>query len=183
MCLLFFLLESKPDDQMYLKCLPLIDVQNNTDPFSPGVSPGYQNLLFEEIGYRSSQQWMPETDKPFMCSNCGKGYTHVFTLNRHRRTVCGKNRNTTGKWKCARCKRSYATKGNLDRHIQYACGVKRKFRCFVCQRMFTQRCSLIRHLKNFHNDSFDNTSNTVSQEYQPVNMCHAEVKKSEDTGV
>ncbi|XP_033304273.1 oocyte zinc finger protein XlCOF6-like isoform X2 [Bombus vosnesenskii] len=138
-------------DEMYLKCPAPVDVHNDAaDPLSLNSKD-----IFEEIGYRASQHWVPETDKPYICSNCGKGYTHIFTLNRHRRTVCGKRRNNGGKWKCTRCKRSYATKGNLDRHIQYACGVKRKFCCFVCHSMFTQRCSLIRHLKTFHDSNND----------------------------
>ncbi|KOX74700.1 Zinc finger protein Xfin [Melipona quadrifasciata] len=137
-------IESKPDDQMYLKCLPLIDVQNNADPFSPGVSPGYQNLLFEEIGYRNSQQWMPETDKPFMCSNCGKGYTHVFTLNRHRRTVCVKgllfcDRLPRAIWRrcrddllCLKCAKKYSDWRSLRKHMNFFCQMEPLYPCPYC---------------------------------------------------
>lgn len=90
-----------------------------------------------------------------MCSKCGNGLSHLSTLNRHRKTVCGKVRNTSGKWKCDHCSRSYKTEGNLARHTRYECGVPRQFYCVFCNRAFTQRCSLSRHLKNFHKSNFD----------------------------
>ncbi|XP_034185227.1 uncharacterized protein LOC117606608 isoform X3 [Osmia lignaria lignaria] len=174
--------ENKPDFRAYLKCLPPLNFANNAatggGPFDPpaiGCSPD-PRLLFQ-----GSSAWFPETDKPYMCSSCGKGYTHIFTLNRHRRTVCGKIRNTSGKWKCPRCTRSYVTEGNLVRHVRFECGVRRKFCCIFCNRKFTQRCSLIRHLRNFHNESFESASNAVPPEYPPIESCQAEVKKSEDS--
>ncbi|XP_014482687.1 PREDICTED: zinc finger protein 787-like [Dinoponera quadriceps] len=103
----------------------------------------------------SSSNWKPHTDKPYRCSKCGKGLSHMFTLNRHRRTVCGKVRNSNGKWKCEHCTRTYKTEGNLARHIRYECDVPRQFHCIFCNRAFTQRCSLSRHLKKFHNQSAD----------------------------
>ncbi|XP_078043289.1 uncharacterized protein LOC144473357 [Augochlora pura] len=169
---------------MYLKppCLPSTELPNNAaPPFDPGLScSGDHRLMFQ-----GSAAWIPETDKPYMCSSCGKGYTHIFTLNRHRRTVCGKIRNTSGKWKCPRCTRSYVTEGNLVRHVRFECGVRRKFCCIFCNRKFTQRCSLIRHLRNFHNESFDSNSGAgVPAEYQPaINPCHVEVKSPDTTRV
>ncbi|XP_076287959.1 uncharacterized protein LOC143212732 [Lasioglossum baleicum] len=146
-------------------------------PFDPGLScSGDASRPFQ-----GSPTWVPETDKPYMCSNCGKGYTHIFTLNRHRRTVCGKIRNTTGKWKCRRCNRAYVTEGNLVRHVRFECGVRRKFCCIFCNRKFTQRSSLTRHLRNYHNESFDSNSAAVPPEFQPaINPCHVEVKILED---
>ncbi|KOC67974.1 Zinc finger protein Xfin [Habropoda laboriosa] len=172
--------ECKQDYRMYLKCLPPLDLANTnaSAPFHPGMScTGDPRLLFQ----RNSSSWIPETDKPYMCTNCGKGYTHIFTLNRHRRTVCGKVRNTNGKWKCARCSRSYVTEGNLVRHVKFECGVRRKFCCIFCNRKFTQRCSLIRHLRNFHNESIDSSNSAIPPEYPPMDTCQMEVKKSEDT--
>ncbi|XP_019697136.1 putative transcription factor Ovo-like 1 [Harpegnathos saltator] len=104
---------------------------------------------------QGSSSWKPQTDKPYMCSKCGKGLSHIFTLNRHRKTVCGKVRSTSGKWKCEHCARSYKTEGNLSRHTRYECGVPRQFYCVFCKRAFTQRCSLSRHLKKFHHQSSD----------------------------
>ncbi|XP_053974161.1 zinc finger protein 787-like [Hylaeus anthracinus] len=160
---------------MFLKqCLPPPDIPNNAPaPFDPGLGCSADPRLL----FQGSSAWIPETDKPYMCSSCGKGYTHIFTLNRHRRTVCGKIRNTNGKWKCPRCTRSYVTEGNLVRHVRFECGVRRKFCCIFCNRKFTQRCSLIRHLRNFHNESFDsNNTGAVPSEYQPMEACHVESK-------
>ncbi|XP_076621377.1 uncharacterized protein LOC143341885 isoform X2 [Colletes latitarsis] len=144
---------------MFLKpCLPPTGVPNNaTATFDPGLGCSADPRLL----FQGSSAWVPETDKPYMCSSCGKGYTHIFTLNRHRRTVCGKIRNTNGKWKCPRCTRSYVTEGNLVRHV-----------------------SLIRHLRNFHNESFDSTNGAgVPPEFQPMDTCHVEGKSSDDSRV
>lgn len=98
-----------------------------------------------------SEYWTPQTDKPYFCKKCCKGFTHEFTLNRHRRTVCGKFKDNGGKYLCKRCDRRYKSEGNLVRHQKYECGVKRQFVCMFCKHPFTQRCSLIRHMKHFHN--------------------------------
>ena len=129
-----------------------ISCENSNEGFDPKRSPVDLKRI-EEIFQQSqaSSSWLPEADKPYTCSSCGKCYTHIFTLNRHRRTVCGKIRNTSGKWKCPRCSRAYATEGNLMRHIKFECGVRRRFICIICNHRFTQRCSLLRHLKSFHN--------------------------------
>uniref|UniRef100_V9IIF7 AML1-EVI-1 fusion protein n=1 Tax=Apis cerana TaxID=7461 RepID=V9IIF7_APICE len=136
---------------------------------------------------------MPDADRPYRCWNCGKLYTHKSTLKRHRETVCGKIRNTNGKWKCLRCPRSYRSEGNLERHLRYECGVARQFSCILCNRKFTQHSSLVRHIKKLHGESFGGggggagaAGNPIPQDYQSVNntaSCHSEVKKSEETKV
>lgn len=106
-----------------------------------------------------------EPDKPHMCRKCGKRYTHQFTLNRHQRNVCGKKRTSIGNWRCRRCSRSYASEGSLARHIKFECGVHRKFLCVLCSHKFTQKSSLLRHMRHFHNDhNFENNESTASSE-------------------
>nr|XP_033333669.1 zinc finger protein 467-like [Megalopta genalis] len=166
--------------QIYLPPARLGACLKPAPPFDPGLSC----YAVPRLVLPDTSGWIPETDKPYMCSSCGKGYTHIFTLNRHRRTVCGKIRNTSGKWKCPRCTRSYVTEGNLVRHVRFECGVRRKFCCIFCNRKFTQRCSLIRHLRNFHNESFDSNSGGagVPADNQPtINPCHVEIKTPDTT--
>lgn len=106
--------------------------------------------------------WKPKTDKPYMCPVCSKGFSHVFTLLRHRNTVCGKIRNTTGEWKCRHCNRTYETKGNLTRHCKFECGVSRQFYCIFCNRKFTQRCSVKRHIENFHKKDVSEVEGSIT---------------------
>lgn len=124
-CVSFQCTKSKTDYQVYPKCpSPAIDhLPNNTPPFNPAINcSGYSRLLFQDY-----PGGMPDADRPYRCWNCGKLYTHKSTLKRHRETVCGKIRNTNGKWKCLRCPRSYRSEGNLERHLRYECGVARQF--------------------------------------------------------
>ncbi|RLU14949.1 hypothetical protein DMN91_012836 [Ooceraea biroi] len=115
-----------------------------------GLMPGSTTSM-----QTSSHTRKQQTDKPYTCSECGQGLSYIFTLNRHRKTTCGKVRNTNGEWKCKDCPRSYQTKGNLKRHKKYGCGVPRQFYCVFCGGTFTQRCSLYRHLKNQHEQNDD----------------------------
>ncbi|KAL6264010.1 hypothetical protein P5V15_004091 [Pogonomyrmex californicus] len=103
--------------------------------------------------------YLQQPYKKYSCPDCGKGLSHTFTLDRHRRTVCGKVRNTNGKWKCNFCTRRYESVGSLSRHSKYECRVEPQFHCVFCDSKFTQRCSLTRHLKKKHRES---TSDSVS---------------------
>ncbi|XP_024889515.1 transcription factor Ovo-like 2 [Temnothorax curvispinosus] len=98
----------------------------------------------------TQNSWSPPTRKGYMCPGCGKGLSHKYTLDRHLKTVCGKVRNTNGKWKCKDCNRTYESQGSLSRHYRYECHVNPQFRCVFCKRLFTQKCSLSRHLKKKH---------------------------------
>lgn len=94
-------------------------------------------------------------DKRYNCPVCEKSLSAPSAVTRHLQTTCGKVRNASGEWKCQYCPRSYDFRGNLTRHNKYECGVPRQFYCIYCKRYFTQRCSLIRHLRNFHNEDPD----------------------------
>lgn len=119
--------------------------------FMPGFVPGSITNM-QTSSYTAS--WKPQTEKPYTCSKCGKGLSYVFTLNRHCKTTCNKERNTNGEWKCENCPRSYQSKGNLVRHTN-TCGKPRQFHCIFCLRAYTQNCSLKRHLKSKHKLSND----------------------------
>lgn len=90
-----------------------------------------------------------QSRKMYVCPDCGKGLSHRYTLGRHRKTVCGKIRNTNGRWKCI-CGRRYESQGSLSRHIKFECHVDPQFQCIFCDSKFTQQCSLSRHLKKKH---------------------------------
>ncbi|XP_048264659.1 zinc finger protein 525-like isoform X1 [Bombus affinis] len=146
------------DDEMYLKCPAPINVHNDADPLSLNSKD-----IFEEIGYRASQHWVPETDKPYICSNCGKGYTHIFTLNRHRRTVCGGGLSgqqlddsltpdQSGKpvFVCPKCGKGYTWKASLQRHLSTGCGLPPMFCCKLCDYRTSRKDILFRHMRHVH---------------------------------
>lgn len=87
--------------------------------------------------------------KRYMCPVCSKRLSHRYTLDRHLKTVCGKIRNTTGKWQCV-CERRYESQGSLSRHLKYECDQPPQFNCIFCNKFFSQKCSLTRHLKKKH---------------------------------
>jgi len=137
---------SRFDTGNSLLCLPTAAVPRPMPGPVSGLMPASTTSM-----QTSLYTWKPQTDKPYTCPKCGKGLSYIFTLNRHCKDTCGNVRNANGKWKCEHCPRSYKSKGNLVRHTRYGCGVPRQFYCVICNSAFTQRCSLIRHMKNQHN--------------------------------
>ncbi|XP_076621378.1 uncharacterized protein LOC143341885 isoform X3 [Colletes latitarsis] len=146
---------------MFLKpCLPPTGVPNNaTATFDPGLGCSADPRLL----FQGSSAWVPETDKPYMCSSCGKGYTHIFTLNRHRRTVCGISLSghqlddtispdQFGKpiFVCPKCGKGYTWKASLQRHLSTGCGLPPMFCCNLCDYRTSRKDILFRHMRHVH---------------------------------
>nr|XP_012225998.1 PREDICTED: zinc finger protein 236-like [Linepithema humile] len=108
----------------------------------------------------------PQNYKQFTCSDCRKGLSCAYALNRHKKTVCGKTRNPDGKWKCETCNRSYDSKGSLSRHLRNECNVPSKFGCIFCHRRFTQYSSLRRHEKKFHTEECKKIQEADAAQYE-----------------
>ncbi|XP_011687050.1 PREDICTED: zinc finger and SCAN domain-containing protein 10-like [Wasmannia auropunctata] len=133
----------------------------NSVPLNPNLLPLHLSMSSVPVSVTpiapvapvtQDSHWRLQDSKTYVCPDCGKGLSHRYTLERHRRTVCGKIRNTKGKWKCNFCTRRYESLGSLSRHNRFECGVPPKFFCIFCPKRFTQQCSLSRHLKKIHID-------------------------------
>lgn len=85
-----------------------------------------------------------------ICPKCSKILCNGYSLERHRKNVCGRTRNPNGKFQCERCnKRKYKTIGSLTRHQRYECGVPASFECPFCPKAFPQKSTLQRHIKKY----------------------------------
>ncbi|XP_011882306.1 PREDICTED: zinc finger protein 2-like [Vollenhovia emeryi] len=125
----------------------------HAEPEAPAVpAVPVASVMPVTFGTQNSCIWRSQTRKMYMCPDCGKGLSHRYTLDRHRKTVCGKVRNINGKWKCNFCGRRYESQGSLSRHYRFECRVDPQFRCIFCESKFTQQCSLSRHLKKKHTE-------------------------------
>ncbi|XP_064411172.1 zinc finger protein 726-like [Latimeria chalumnae] len=82
-------------------------------------------------------------EKTYKCTECGKHFTGVASLNKHQNT------HTREKpYKCTECGKSYTQLGNLNVHKQIHTG-ERPYECTTCGKCFTQLENLNVH-KRIH---------------------------------
>ncbi|CAG0894090.1 unnamed protein product [Cyprideis torosa] len=91
---------------------------------------------------RSGQQ------KPFSCTTCSKSFSHVSHLKDHMRIHTGDR-----PFKCGQCDKSFVQQPHLRQHERTHTGEK-PFACHVedCDRKFSDRSSLRRHLAKVHGE-------------------------------
>lgn len=90
--------------------------------------------------------------KKYSCEHCGKGFNDTFDLKRHVRTHTGKFMFIIMYIYMFKYVSLYIS--NFSLNFQYT-GV-RPYKCTLCAKAFTQRCSLESHLKKIH---------AITQEY------------------
>ncbi|XP_035878508.1 histone-lysine N-methyltransferase PRDM9-like isoform X2 [Phyllostomus discolor] len=78
-------------------------------------------------------------EKPYVCTECGRGFTQKSHLITHQRTHSGEK-----PYVCRECGRGFTRKSNLIRHQRTHSGEK-PYVCRECWRGFTQKSHLITH--------------------------------------
>lgn len=76
---------------------------------------------------------------PHICSQCGKGFSHLCHLRAHQQIHTGERQ-----FGCALCGRSFTKLSNLKAHRRVHTG-ERPYICMDCGKRFTQKCNLKRH--------------------------------------
>ncbi|CAB3223112.1 unnamed protein product [Arctia plantaginis] len=78
-------------------------------------------------------------EKPFLCSQCGKGFSQKTNLAQHTRRHQGLK-----PFKCESCEKRFVSKGELDAHTRKHSGAH-PFVCDDCGNGFTTSSALVKH--------------------------------------
>lgn len=96
--------------------------------------------------------------RPFMCPVCNKNFSRNTNLTKHMRIHSGDKPHV-----CSLCPRSFVTKGDLYRHQQIH-SESRPFQCTKCSANFTRKDKLHQHEKIHFRKEEQNMTNSLLQD-------------------
>ncbi|XP_072471916.1 zinc finger protein 446 isoform X2 [Notamacropus eugenii] len=90
---------------------------------------------------------MPPGEKPYRCSECGKGFRELSTLRNHRRSHTGEKN-----YQCQECGKAFNWKSQLVIHKKAHVGEK-QHTCVECGESFDWKSQLVIHKKTHRRDT------------------------------
>ncbi|XP_054553098.1 zinc finger protein 793 isoform X2 [Talpa occidentalis] len=99
--------------------------------FSNNPALIYKPAVASSLVYKRKR--VPPTEKPHVCSECGKAFCYKSEFIRHQRSHTGEK-----PYGCTDCGKAFSHKSTLTKHQRIHTGV-RPFECFFCGKAFTQK--------------------------------------------
>nr|XP_002730585.1 PREDICTED: zinc finger protein 184-like [Saccoglossus kowalevskii] len=84
--------------------------------------------------------------KPYQCEFCEKGFSHIYSLKRHRRMHTNMEQ-----YHCKQCEKSFPRLDNFKRHMLTHTIHEKPYHCERCNKRFTQSCNLKQHMRTHTN--------------------------------
>ncbi|XP_003467385.3 zinc finger protein 793 isoform X1 [Cavia porcellus] len=105
--------------------------------FSHNPALIYKPAVANSLVYKRKR--IPPTEKPHVCSECGKAFCYKSEFIRHQRSHTGEK-----PYGCTDCGKAFSHKSTLIKHQRIHTGV-RPFECFFCGKAFTQKSHRTEH--------------------------------------
>ena len=103
----------------------------------------FRGSAFTERGHRG--QIGLYTSGRFVCSQCSCTFTRRGGLTEHVKHIHQK----LARYQCEHCRKGYSHRSHYLDHLATHTGAKRNV-CTICQKEFTFKCNLTRHISHFH---------------------------------
>ncbi|XP_071995973.1 uncharacterized protein [Engystomops pustulosus] len=101
-----------------------------------------QSILLVKTDRTGERRRDPNPAKTFPCSECGRSFTSIFSLNAHKRVHTEKEPHT-----CALCQEDFPHNSALIKHLKTHTGEK-PFKCPKCEKSFKKNSDLAAHIRN-----------------------------------
>ena len=103
-------------------------------------------------------------EKPCLCSECGKQFSQISSLERHQRTKHEKEKKFNSLnnqiYQCKLCHEYFSLKHNLKMHEKKLHQIQTNFFCHLCSAYFTCNSALQKHRNFRHRALIKNQSDT-----------------------